>query len=240
MMDSSRPTRRQLVGGGLSLLGAALAIRPTLGHALALIRTPSQSRGPFYPTQLPLDHDNDLVQVAGRPGLARGRITNVIGRVLTESGRPVAGARVEIWQCNAWGRYHHPRDTRDAPLDPNFQGYGQTVTGPDGAYRFRTIKPVPYPGRTPHIHYAVSGPGFGPLITQLYVEGEPGNEHDVLLNSIRDPRARQSLIVPFVPDPDSARGELVARFDLVLADDGRLSRADDEYWMVTRAPRSRG
>lgn len=237
MTHRTRSTRRQLVGSGLSLLGAALMLRPSLARALTLVRTPIQSRGPFYPAQLPLDHDNDLVQVAGRPGLARGEITNVIGRVLTERGHPMAGTRVDIWQCNAYGRYHHPRDTRDVPLDPNFQGYGQTLTAPDGAYRFRTIKPVPYPGRTPHIHFAVSGPGFGPLITQLYVEGEPGNEHDFVLNSVRDPRARQSLIVPFVPDPTSARGELLARFDIVLAGDGRLSRADDESWMVTRARR---
>ena len=237
MPSASDPTRRRLLGAGLSVVGALLAWRPTLAQALALLRTPSQSRGPFYPTEIPLDHDNDLVQVAGRPGLARGEITNVVGRVLTETGRPVPGARVEIWQCNAYGRYHHPLDTRDVPLDPNFQGYGQTVTGADGGYRFRTIKPVPYPGRTPHIHYAVSGSGFGPLVTQLYVEGEPGNERDFLLNAIRDPRARQSLIGPFAPDPDSPRGELLARFDLVLAADGRLSHADEEYWAVTRAPR---
>lgn len=227
-----RLSRRRTLGLGLTALGAALVPRP--GRAQSLVRTPPQSRGPFYPVELPLDRDNDLVQVAGQSGLARGEITNVIGRVLTGSGRPVAGARVEIWQCNAWGRYHHPGDRRDVPLDPGFQGYGQVVTGPDGRYRFRTIKPVPYPGRTPHIHFAVGGRDFETLVTQLYVAGEPGNERDFLLGAIRDPRARQSLIAPFEPDPAS-RGELLARFDIVLAADGRLSRPGPEYRLVTRA-----
>lgn len=226
------PTRRRIVRLGLSALGAAVTLRPDLAWALALMRTPRQSRGPFYPRELPLDRDNDLAQVAGRPGLARGEITNVLGRVLTERGQPLGGVRVEIWQCNAFGRYHHPFDRRDAPLDPNFQGYGEFRTGADGAYRFRTIKPVPYPGRAPHIHFAVSGPDLEPLITQLYVAGAPENERDFLLNAIRDPRARRSLIVPFEPDPASPRGELVARFDLVLAADGRMSGADAEYRRV--------
>ncbi len=231
MPDTPDRLRRRFVRVGLSLTVLA-ALRPERVGAASLVPTPGQTRGPFYPSELPLDRDNDLVQVAGRPGIARGQVTNVIGRVLTEDGRPVAGARVEIWQCNAHGRYHHPLDQRDAPLDPHFQGYGQTVTGADGAYRFRTIKPVAYPGRAPHIHYAVTGPGFGPLVTQLYVEGEPGNARDPVLNSIRDPRARRSVIVPFVPDPTSPRCELLARFDIVLAGDGRLGRADAEYWAV--------
>ncbi len=226
--------RRRAVRLGLSALGAALALRPDRTLAQRLLRTPRQSRGPFYPVELPLDRDNDLVQVAGQPGLARGTITNVIGRVLTEEGRPVAAARVEIWQCNAYGRYHHPADRRDVPLDPAFQGYGQFVTTADGAYRFRTIRPVPYPGRTPHIHFAITGRDFDTLVTQLYVAGEPGNERDGLLNAVRDPRARQALIVPFEPDP-SAPGSLVARFDIVLAADGRLSRAGEEYRRITRA-----
>jgi protocatechuate 3,4-dioxygenase beta subunit len=221
----------------VSALGLGLAARPRLAQALELLRTPPQSRGPFYPTELPLDRDNDLVQVAGRQGLARGEITNVLGRVVTERGRPVAGARVEIWQCNAHGRYHHPGDRRDVPLDPNFQGYGEFTTGADGAYRFRTIKPVSYPGRAPHIHFAVSGRDFAPLVTQLYMAGAPDNARDGLLNSIRDARARQSLIAPFDPDPTATRGELLARFDIVLAADGRLGRAGDEYRQATRARR---
>lgn len=235
-MSTMDPTRRRTLRIAVSALGLGLAAHPRLAHALQLLRTPRQSRGPFYPTELPLDRDNDLAQVAGRPGIARGEISNVIGRLLTERGQPVAGARIEIWQCNAHGRYHHAGDYRDVPLDPSFQGYGQFTTGADGAYRFRTIKPVPYPGRAPHIHFAVSGRDFEPLVTQLYVAGARENERDGLLNAIRDARARQSLVVTFEPDP-AGRGELLARFDIVLAADGRLGRAGDEYRQVTRGRR---
>lgn len=192
---------------------------PLITNALEL--TPSQSRGPFYPVELPLDDDNDLVQVAGQSGTARGTIANVVGRVLDERGRPIKQARIEIWQCNANGRYHHPRDRRNAPLDPNFQGYGQFITGDDGAYRFRTIKPVPYPGRAPHIHFAISGPGFEPLVTQMYVAGAPENARDFLFNSIADPAARERLLVAF--SEPQAGAELQGQFDIMLAADGRFS-----------------
>jgi len=222
------PHRRRLLGAAAAAFGLAWIGAPgTL--AAQLLRTPPQSRGPFYPVELPLDRDNDLVTVAGRPGIAQGEVANVVGRILDERGRPVVAARVEIWQCDAHGRYRHPWDRRDAPLDPNFQGYGQFITGADGAYRFRTIKPVPYPGRAPHIHFAISGPGFEPLITQMYVAGAPENQRDFLLNGIPDPKARQRLIVPFeraVGDPSAT---LLARFDIVLAADGRLGRPTPEY-----------
>jgi protocatechuate 3,4-dioxygenase beta subunit len=123
------------------------------------------------------------------------------------------------------------------PLDPHFQGYGQFLTGPDGAYRFRTIKPVPYPGRAPHIHYAVSGRDFEPLITQMYVAGAPENARDPLLNGIPDPRVRQNLIVPVELDPTSARGERIARFDIVLAADGRFGRVSGDYRALPQPPR---
>ena len=134
---------------------------------------------------------------------------------MERSGRPIVNAQVEIWQCDANGRYHHPWDRREAPLDPNFQGYGRFQTGADGAYRFRTIKPVSYPGRAPHIHFAISGHGMEPLVTQMYVAGAPENTRDGLLNRIRDRAARESVIVEFKTQPD-VPGELVARFDIVL------------------------
>lgn len=208
--------RRRLLGAAVSVLGLGLIG----GAAYGRVPTPPQTRGPFYPVELPLDRDNDLVRIKGHGGIAGGEISNVVGRILDENGRPVREARVEIWQCDVNGRYHHPWDRRNAPLDPHFQGYGQFVTGADGGYRFRTIKPVPYPGRTPHIHFTISGPGFEPLITQMYVEGAPGNEGDFVLNRIRDPKARASVIVPFERVGDSP--ELLARFDVVLAADGRF------------------
>jgi len=204
----------------LRAAGALAAFAVPAGRAAALVLTPAQTRGPFYPLSLPLDDDADLVRVRGRAGIAQGTITHVGGRVVDERDRPLAGARVEIWQCDANGRYHHPRDRRDAPEDPNFQGYGSTPTAADGGYRFRTIRPVPYGFRTPHIHFAVRGPGFEPLVTQLYVAGEPRNARDGVLNRIADPRRRASVIVPFELHPEEP-GELIARFDIVVAADGR-------------------
>ena len=213
-------TRRRVIGAALSTVGLALAGPTSLALASHVMRTPPQTRGPFYPLQLPLDKDNDLVTVAGRSGLAKGEITHVVGRVLDEHGRPVPKARIEVWQCDANGRYRHPGDRGGAPPDPNFQGYGEFITGVAGTYRFRTIKPVPYPGRAPHIHFAIGGPGVKPLVTQLYVEGAPENQRDSPLNSLPDLDARRRLIVPFESDAALRSGELIARFDVVLAIDG--------------------
>ena len=140
-------TRRSFLG----VTGAALTlVAAPPSAATNYLRTPPQSTGPFYPVTLPLDMDNDLVRVNGKNEVANGVITHLTGRVSDERGRVISRARVEIWQCNAFGRYHHPRDRRNAPIDENFQGYGRSTTGDDGLYRFRTIKPVHYPGRTPH------------------------------------------------------------------------------------------
>ena len=204
-----RPSRRRLLQSGLAA-GAAILARP----ALALVPTPRQSTGPFYPERLPLDSDNDLVVVGGSNARPAGVLTHVFGRVLAEDGQPVAGARVEIWQCDAQGRYHHPQAGGGA--DPNFQGYGQTSTVADGAYRFRTIRPVAYPGRAPHIHFAVSGAGFARLVTQMYVAGEPRNETDWLLKAVRDEDARRSLVVALAPAPEIEANSLKGQFDIVL------------------------
>jgi protocatechuate 3,4-dioxygenase beta subunit len=196
--------------GAAGVMGASAAAR-----AATLVRTPAQTEGPFYPTRFPVDSDADLVQVAGRPGRARGVVTYVTGRVLDPQGRPVAGARVEIWQCDAAGVYHHSGDSR-GPADSNFQGYGRTVAAADGGYRFRTIRPVAYPGRTPHIHFKISGPGFAGLTTQMYVDGEPGNRRDFVLNAIRDPIVRRSVIVPLRPAADLEPGALHGVFTIVM------------------------
>lgn len=203
----SRRLLLQATGAALFLPAAVLAGAPT----------PAQPRGPFYPDRLPLDRDNDLVQIAGREGLAAGEITDLTGRVLDPNGRPVADALVEIWQCDANGRYLHSRDRQQAPRDPRFQGYGRFRTGADGRYRFRTIKPVAYPGRAPHIHFAVQVPGRRSLVTQMYVAGAPENSSDWLLQGITDEAARERLIVAFEPAGALPDATLRARFDIVLS-----------------------
>ncbi len=187
------------------------------GRAATLPATPRQTAGPFYPLSIPADSDNDLVQVTGHNGAAKGTVSYVSGHILDPDGRPLSGVRVEIWQCDANGRYHYVRDaSADTPLDDNFQGYGQTITDKTGGYLFRTIRPVPYPGRTPHIHFAVSEPGLARFTTQMYVAGEPLNEHDGVLMGVRGPAARARLIVPLRPAPELEANALAGTFDIVV------------------------
>ena len=201
--------RRRLVLGA----GAALMSLP-LGAAQRIL-TPGQATGPFYPVVPPLHKDNDLTQVEGRSGRAAGQISDLYGRVVEVDGRPVAGARVEIWQCDVNGRYRHPQDRQSVDEDPNFQGFGHTVTDADGQYRFRTIRPVPYPGRTPHIHAAVFRDDDVPFVTQIYVAGEPLNEGDFLFRRVPE-HLRPLLEADFQP-VDDAVSELAASFDFVLS-----------------------
>lgn len=211
-MSLSRIDRRRLLAG---LAGGALLLgsRGLLGELLV---TPAQTLGPFYPDRLPLDRDNDLLIVGDQPTAASGSVVQLHGQLLDARGQPLRGALVEIWQVDAHGIYLHSRGGDRARRDANFQGYGRFETASDGRYRFRTIRPVPYPGRTPHIHFAVTLPGQPRFATQCYISGEPLNQRDGVLNAIRDPRLRERLIVPFVPLPGSAVGEQVARFDIVL------------------------
>ncbi len=211
--------RRHVVKGLAAFATASLV--PGTQSALAatnLVVTPAQTEGPFYPTDWLGDIDNDLVRVMGEAARAQGEITHVMGRILDTSGAPIPGAAVEIWQCDATGIYRHPRDTHWLrERDAGFQGRGRTRAAADGAYTFRTIKPVAYPGRTPHIHFAITAPGHTPLITQMYVEGEPLNARDGILNGIRDPRQRDSVIVKLRPGDRLEDKALVGTFDVVLA-----------------------
>jgi len=184
--------------------------------AEALVPTPAQTEGPFYPDHLPLDTDNDLLIINDALNPAVGEITWLSGKLLGSNGSPIRNATIEIWQVDAKGSYLHSGSGNRASRDGNFQGFGRFVTGSTGEYLFRTIKPVPYPGRTPHIHVAVKMKGREKFTTQCYIQGEPGNERDGVLRGIRDERARKSVIVPFEPLAGSKAGELAAKFDMVM------------------------
>lgn len=206
---STPSRRRQLVlGGSAALLSSpmALAQRPP---------TPTQSVGPFYPVIPPLHRDNDLTQVEGQARRALGQIADLYGQVLDVGGRPLAGLRVEIWQCDANGRYRHPGDRGSTAEDPGFEGFGHTISDAQGRYRFRTIRPVAYSGRTPHIHAAVFPKSGRPFVTQIYVAGEPLNDRDFLFQRVPE-SLRPLLLAEFVPVRDSVVG-LSAKFDIVLA-----------------------
>ena len=199
-------------------LGVSAALFTVPGaFAEALTLTPRQTEGPFYPDKLPLDTDNDLLILNDSTTPAIGDVTWLGGRILDARGEPIRNALVEIWQCDSTGVYLHTRSGGDlAKRDKNFQCFGRFLTGSTGEYVFRTIKPVPYPGRTPHIHFAIKMKGRKELITQCYIKGHPGNEKDGVWKGIRDEKARASVTIPFDPLKGSKAGELAARFDVVM------------------------
>lgn len=184
--------------------------------AQQLVPTARQTEGPFYPDHLPLDTDNDLIVINDAVTPAVGTITMLSGRILTPSGQPVRNALVEIWQVDNNGVYIHSGSDSRSKHDTNFQGFGRFLTGSSGEYLFRTIKPVAYPGRTPHIHFAIKTKGRDKFTTQCYIKGEKLNDTDGVLRHVKDARARDTLIVPFTPMPGSTIGELTAKFDVVL------------------------
>jgi protocatechuate 3,4-dioxygenase beta subunit len=199
---------------GLGGLAAMFTVRGAFADELT--QTPSQTEGPFYPDKLPLDTDNDLIVVNESLTPAVGEITHLTGRVLDAKGDPIRNAVVEIWQCDNNGAYLHAGSDNRQKRDGNFQGFGRFLTASTGEYYFRTIKPVPYPGRTPHIHFKIKRGGKELLTTQCYIKGEPANERDGIFRSIRDPKTRDAILVAFTPIKNSRIGELSARFDIVL------------------------
>ena len=207
-------SRRQFIARGAALSGAG--VLPGWAFAEELTRTVPLTEGPFYPDRLPLDTDNDLLVINDQLTPAVGQVTYLSGRVLDLRGDPVRNAQVEIWQVDGNGVYLHTADAKRGGSDKNFQGFGRFMTGSKGTYHFRTVKPVPYPGRTPHIHVAVKIKGKKRLVTQCFVKGEKLNRTDGILNRIEDPQARQALIVDFQKIPHSRIGALQAHFDIVL------------------------
>jgi protocatechuate 3,4-dioxygenase, beta subunit len=227
MNPSLFPNRRTILRALAS--GTAAFTTPGLfAEELALARTPPLTEGPFYPDRLPLDTDNDLLIINDHITPAVGEIAHVTGRVLGPNGSPVRNAVVEIWQCDAKAVYIHTADggRKQDQQDKNFQGFGRFTTGSKGEYYFRTIKPVPYPGRpAPHIHFKVKKGRRELLTTQLFVNGHPGNERDGVFGGLWDLVDRELVLIDFKPIRESRIGELSAHFDIVLGrtpDEGTL------------------
>lgn len=204
-------SRRKVLTTGVTAATVAtvpLVWRPA-GAARRLQPTPSQSEGPFYPVRLPMDQDGDLLR-NGNATYRQGQPAWVEGVVTDLDGKPLAGAHVDIWQCDHEGHYHHPGDGGRA--DPAFQGFGRVQLGREGEYRFRTIRPTRYGGRTPHIHVKVWLGRDELLTTQLYVEGEATNERDPLWRRLSADE-RRALTVPFALSGSEVR----ARFPMAVA-----------------------
>ena len=179
-------SRRHLLKTFAAGAAAVLALPACAASRRAL---PAMTEGPFYPPDAyrarGVDWDADLTAVGGRAAdgqprpRASGEHLDLYGPVLDPEGRIIDNAEVEIWQCDVHGSYRHPRGAGDR-VDDGFQGFGMTKTDASGIYRFRTIRPVPYPGRAPHIHVKLRHPAFGEWVSQLFVAGDPGNAGDNL------------------------------------------------------------
>ena len=200
-------TRRELLRLGVAAgVAAVWAPRGVLwGWSQApLAPTTPTTPGPFYPIIRPMDRDSDLTLLKGHTKRAQGQVIDLVGRVLNARGEPVVGARIELWQANAVGRYDHPSDPNPAPLDPDFQGYADQLSDKEGRFRFLTIKPGPYPAeggagmRAPHIHFDITG-HVDRRVTQLFFRGEALNDKDRIFQQI--PRNREGLIAELQPAP---------------------------------------
>ena len=215
--------RRYFLAGAAGTLLAPLAVSQTATGALRV--SPSQTLGPFYPRnagERPAEVDADLLRVDGDRVLTKGMPIFLTGRVLDRRGQPLTNAAVEIWQCDANAVYHHPAGGAEAERDSNFQGYGVARTDGAGAFHFRTIKPIAYPGRTPHIHVRVQAAGASPFATQLYLADDPGNRRDFLFSRMS---ADEQAALTLKFEPTAAAGathalaratQMVARADLVI------------------------
>ncbi len=200
------PSRRALLLRSAGLVAATAApawLSPALAQGQTLRPTPSQTEGPYYPVAFPADTDADLLRT-GAAAYGKGQPAWVTGTVTDTRGTPLAGGVIEIWQCDQDGHYHHPGDGGKA--DPAFQGFGKVTLGKDGRYRFRTLRPAPYSGRTPHIHVKVRLDGQELLTTQFYVQGDPGNARDFLWRRLGE-AGQAALTRPFVSTPDGLKAE---------------------------------
>jgi protocatechuate 3,4-dioxygenase beta subunit len=226
LSDRKNINRRQLLGAGMALPLGAMAGSASAAESCTV--TPKQTTGPFYPVFEQVDKDVDLTRLTGHGSPARGEVIRVQGRVLDESCKPIEGVLVDLWQADSNGRYGHPADPNPARPDPNFQGWGQTVTDAEGRYSFKTIKPASYPMefladgkpdknagyRTPHIHFRASRRGYVELATQMYFAGEKLNDVDIVLKRV--PAADWPKVI-ISPGKGGTDGVPVFRFDITIA-----------------------
>jgi protocatechuate 3,4-dioxygenase, beta subunit len=210
----ARPSRRGFLGA-LALGASAFTVRGAFADELA--RTPRIQEGPYYPTRLPLDTDNDLLIINDGITPAVGEVTHLGGKILDAKGDPIRNALVEIWQCDRDGMYLRPHLENGDKYDTHFQGFGRFLTGSSGEYYFRTIKPVPYTGRpAAHIHFKVWKDKKVQLTTECFVKGYKNNERDGIYRRAMTTPGGDKLPVEFAPVKGSKIGELAARFDIVL------------------------
>jgi protocatechuate 3,4-dioxygenase, beta subunit len=198
-------------------------------------QTLSEITGPVYGHSDVQTSEADLTtQHKGEP---LGERIIVTGKVMDERGKPVPNTLIEIWQCNAAGRYVHEVDQHPAPLDPNFTGAGRVVTDAEGNYRYVTIKPGAYPWRNhhnawrpAHIHLSLFGPSFlTRLVTQMYFPGDPLFPFDPIFNSVTDAKARERMICRFDMDTTSPEWALGYIFDIVLRGQNATPQDPDHH-----------
>lgn len=203
--------RRFLIAGAAS----PVFLIPAMARAETILPLPRATEGPFYPDVFPEDMDNDLVRMAGHVKRAGGEILTFSGRVVDSTGKPIPGAMVEIWQADVNGRYIHTGSAWSSgkPRDTDFQGYGKITVKDDGAYSFRTIRPVAYTGRCPHIHVKLHDPNGEGLTSQLYIAGDPRNNQDWLFNELSDTGKVASSMN--LTKPADGASDWVASIDLV-------------------------
>jgi protocatechuate 3,4-dioxygenase beta subunit len=184
--------------------------------------SPLEATGPAFPRQFVKESEADLTTWGRSAPLGEKMV--LVGRVLDEDGRPVRRSLVEVWQANASGRYPHPVDDHDAPLDPNFTGCGRALTDSEGRYRFVTIKPGAYPWRNhynawrpSHLHFSLFGLGLAQrLVTQMYFPGDPLLEYDPMYTSVPDEKARRRMVSLFDWESTIPDIALAFRYDIVL------------------------
>ena len=206
--------RRKFLQRAMASSAAFFTVPGAFAEALTL--TPRQTEGPFYPDQLPLDTDNDLIRINDGVTPAVGEITHFSGRIFDANSNLIRNAVIEIWEADTTGSYIHTQGAAEGKKpDGNFQGYGRFLTGSSGRFYFRTIKPIAYGPRTPHIHVAISVGGKRVLTTEVYIKGYEQNARDGIFTRTPE-NLRELLESDFVPLEGSTTGELAAKWDAVI------------------------